>query len=777
MSGPEKAGRAAAPSPAALAAGFVLSVALIGLCFAKSFQGIQGDGMFYYSYTVSLLWDGDLDLQNQFDWPDPAAPGLTVTRKFYALDETTGRAFCLFNPGTGVLMLPGAAAGRLANALTGKRHSDPFDPFFQRWAAFTAVILSALTLLLLYAILGRFVSPGVAVCVPALSLAATNWLFYATAFASWSHVYALFLCAALAWSFLRAAERPTLVRAILVGLAGGLFFSTRNFSILLSLPLLVLLAARFLKKDAGRARKTGIALAAAAAGAFLLGAAPQLVLNSVTHGSPLRTAMGVAGTGAKVFGFPESVVIRIFDPANLEFLYSNLWNSENGLFYGHLFFLTGLIGALIWTRRDPDRRRLLNTLLLGVYALWFVDAGYFDNWINRAAGSGFGHRRFLDVLPLFVLGAASLLEWGRARRGRRLAVLGAFALLGAAGLSLTFQFLGAFPAYAAASESFGALYRFLLLNVPALAVFAVLFLLLLAFVKPGDDGSRSPVRRSPLVLSLMVLLAVLPAVVFRPDAAAQRARFGSRRGFFLMYDGNPLVRLPARSWGLPAGMARPMLAPTAEIGLPAPLEGGDLVLLSLTVPPRAGGSGESLEVSLGGEPIGRAALGPGKQVARFPVPPGVRPGRILTLKTESPVDKARPVLFHEGRIVLKEDGGRPFGKVELPREDAIAASGPVALKGWALADKGLAKVYAALISESGRPGVLAAEARFGLEARPDIEGTYVLYPGILEAGWTITLDRKALPPGSGSSARFEIVAVDNDGRRAVLGRRKIFWRD
>ena len=138
------------------------------------------------------------------------------------------------------------------------------------------------------------------------------------------------------------------------------------------------------------------------------------------------------------------------------------------------------------------------------------------------------------------------------------------------------------------------------------------------------------------------------------------------------------------------------------------------------------------------------------------------------------MDKARPVLFHEGRIVLKEDGGRPFGKVELPREDAIAASGPVTLKGWALADKGLAKVYAALISESGQPGVLTAEARFGLEARPDIEGTYVLYPGILEAGWSITLDRKALPPGSGSSARFEIVAVDNDGRKAVLGRRKIF---
>lgn len=763
----------------------------MGAFFIRSFQGIQGDGAFYYCTTVSLVWDGDLDLRNQFDHPDPTAPGLTMTRGLYAIDETTGKAFSPFNPGTGFLMAPGAAVGRVVNRLTGRRHADPFDPFYARFAASTAVLLSALTLVILFSLLRRFVSFGVAAAVPFLSLFATNWLFYAGAFASWSHVYALFLCAGLAWSFVRFTERPSAGAAALFGLAGGLFFSTRSFSILLFLPLCAAWALfpPAAATDAppparGRIFARLLLLAAGALG-FLAGAAPQLALNAATHGSLFRTTPNIFGSGAKVFGFPESTAVRIFDPANLEFLATNLWNANNGLFRTHLFFLAGLIGVLLWTHRAAGPRRLLNALLPGVFALWFADAGYWDSWFNRAAGAGFGHRRFLDILPFFILGAAALLEWARGAKVRRVLAAAGFSLLAGAGFALFLVFLRNYPAYVAVRDSFPALYRTLLLNGPGLFVAAVFLLLLLLLVKPA--GTADPLRqrfRTPLVLAVLTAFAVLPVLAFRPDPAAQRARFLERRGFFLLYDPNPFVNLPARAWGVPGFMSRPMLSSSAEIRLPAPLESGDILLFSLSAAPRAGDSAEALEAFLNGAKIGRAALRAGKQVVQFLVPPGVRPGRSLSLKVSGRADPAGPLLFHEGRIVQKEARGRPFGKVEFPPGGAMVASGSALVKGWVLADKGVARVYAVPDRPEERGGLeersgarVFAEAELGAEERPEIERTYVLYPDILKAGWKMTVDRKSLPPGAGESARFKIVAVGNDGAEAALGRVWIVWRD
>jgi len=762
---------------------FLFGLLLISLGFATAFLGIQGDGAYYYSLTVSILWDGDLDLKNQFDGPDPLAPGQTLTRGLYAVDERTGRAFSSFNPGTGLLMLPGAVAGRVANALTGNHHPDPFDLFHQRYAAFMAVILSSLTLVLLFLLLRRFVSFGVAASLPFLCLFATNWLFYATAFAAWSHVYALFLCALLAWSFLRAMERPALGSALLFGLAGGFFFSTRNYSILLSLPLFVLWTLRASRTDSGRGPWLRIAPPASAALSFLLGAAPQLALNAFLHGSPFRTGAGIVGTGAAAFGLPQGVAAKVFDPKNLEFLYSNLFNSDNGLFTSHAFYLAGLIGALLWTQRDRDRRRLVNVLFAGVFILWFVDAGYWDNWFNRAAGSGFGQRRFLDVLPFFLLGAANLLEWSRSRRFWRPAMMLLFSLFAAAGVSLTYFFQADYSSYFAVRDAFAELYRFLLVRGAVLGFAAALFLLLWFLVRPGDRKSR-PIGRSPLVLGGLAVLTVVPALIFRPDAAAQRARFQAKRGFFLLSSRTPFVGLSGRSWGVPVDMARAMLNPISTIELPAPLEAGDILLLSYSVDPRDADSGGFLEVFLGGKPIGRAPLKAGRQVGQFGPPPDDRPRRDLTLKLGGNPGPRHRLHFHEGRVVFREMSGRPFGHVDTPPDSSIFAKGTAVLTGWTLADKGVAGVYAVPDRERERGPApekegpeFKAEASFGESARADIERTYVLYPGIQRAVWRIILDRKSLPKEGDRQTRLKIVSVGNDGQETILGLRRIIWRD
>jgi len=240
---------------------FFLCLAVLSFFFLSHFSGIQGDGIYYYSYTASILWDGDLDFKNQFDHPlkgDPSGTR-TITSGNYFIDRTTGKAFSFFSPGTGLLMLPLTAMGRLVTSLpfypspgsfsdsvspssstssTGHsilpqaRPDDPFSPFFLRFAGYTSVILSSLAALFIFLILRRYLSPIVSALIPLVFLFGTNWLFYTVCFSTWSHAAAAFLAAFLIWSFLVLVEKKNLFAAGLFGLVGGFYFSTRNFSLI-----------------------------------------------------------------------------------------------------------------------------------------------------------------------------------------------------------------------------------------------------------------------------------------------------------------------------------------------------------------------------------------------------------------------------------------------------------------------------------------------------------------------------------------------------------------
>ncbi len=385
---------------------------MLSFFFVSRFKGIQGDGIYYYSYTISIFWDGDLDFKNQFDHPDPLSPGQTVTRGLYSIDKRTGKAFSLFNPGTGLLMLPAMALGKLADEFRGGQHPDPFDLYYQRLAAYTAVVVSALSLLVLFSILKNYYSFWVAALVPLLFLPGTNWLFYASAFASLSHVYALFLSACLVWSFLRFREKRIVASSALFGLAGGLLFATRNFSVVIFLLLFFCATYELLKNHRALYARQAISLLALAALFFLAGSAPQLVFNCFLHGSPFRTSLRAASSAQEMFGFPAvKEGFKVLDPANLQFLYSNLFNSDDGLFYFHPFYLVGLLGILLLRHRNSSFQRLINLLLAGAFFFCFIAAIMPENFAqDLEERSLFGRRS--GVRASQVPGYASLFHPG-----------------------------------------------------------------------------------------------------------------------------------------------------------------------------------------------------------------------------------------------------------------------------------------------------------------------------------------------------------------------------
>jgi len=756
---------------------FAVSLAVLSALYARGFLGIQSDALHYYSHAVSLVWDQDLDLKNQFDHPLPPPSSGTVANGNYFLDPKTGRAFSLFNPGTGILMTPFVILGRAVDGLGGGPLRDPYSKYYQWFAGYASVLCTALALTLLLAILKRYLSFGTAAAVPVIFLGGTNWLFYAIVFAGWSHSYALLLTAFLCWAFIRYGERNDAGSAALFGLAGGLLFSTRNFGVVI----LVLLAA-YLVFDYFQNRKNyGVPKAvrngAAATAFFLLGAVPQILAFAYLHGSPFRTGVSAAAGAALPFGFMEAAPFRAMSLSNLPYLSSNLFNLENGLFAVHPLFLAGVLGAIFFRPRDRRFRFLVLALSASVFVFWFADAAYYDNWFQRAAGAGFGHRRFLDFLPFFVFGAALALEKARRRAWSRHALHFVYAFLFAAGLKLLYGFLFDPAGLFAGRSSFAGLYGYLIGDWRTIVLWAAGFMVLSIVLSPRRSpwfGESAVSWRKPVIAGLCVLAIVLPAVVIKGSSSWERRRFLPKRGFFLMYSPTPYVDLKGRWWGRPDGQKRAMLGSEARLGLPAPLEKGDLLLFRLN--PNIPGGGEAqLEVEAGGEVLGRATLENGDRIYSFPVEKEPGPAKSLSLEiaagvAEIPREAAH---FTEGRLILHEADNPPFGKIDLPRENDLSAAEQAVFEGWALADRGIARIFAAADPDGGP----IAEAEFFEGTRPDVERIYVLYPGIKRAAWKIAIDRPKAPADEGRLLRLWIVAEDASGRRAVLGKKTIVWRD
>ena len=756
---------------------FFLSLAALTGLFAFKYAGVQSDALHYYSYAVSLVWDHDFDLRNQFDHKLPPPAAGTVTNGNYFIDSETGRAFSLFNPGTGVLMSPLLVLGRVVDGLRGGPSRDPYSKYYQWFAGYASILCSALALALLFAILRRFFARNIAAAVPFVFLGGTNWLFYSVVFAGWSHSFALFLGVLLSWAFIRYVERKNGPSAALFGLAGGLLFSTRNFG-----AVVFGLLAAYLVFDHFRTRKSfggGKALAngAATAGMFLVGAGPQLFAFLYFHGSPFRTSLSAASKAVLPFGFLEATPFRAISVSNLPYLSSNLFNLENGLFTVHPLFLVGLLGA-IFLRPDASRLRVLTLSLLAVvFIFWFADSAYYDNWFQRAAGAGFGHRRFLDFLPLFVFGAAQAFEKGRARAWSRHALALLYALLFAAGLKLLYGFLFDSIGVYTARSSLGGLYGYLFKDWKMIVLGIGSYLVLVALVRrrPDHRNGRGPISwRKPIWAGIFCFAAMIPAAAIKSSPSWERQRFLPKRGFFLMYSHTPYVDLGGRWWGWPDGKKRAMIGREAPLRLPAPLQEGDLLLFRVSPNFRTGGEAD-LEIWAGGETIGKAQLLDGDRIYSFVVDKAYEASKRLMIKiaageAEIPRETAH---FLEGRVILKEADNPPFGKIDAPRDESLSAEGHAVLEGWALADRSVVRVYAARSPE----GPAVAEARFLEGTRPDVERVYVLYPELKRAAWRIDLDRSDESADGSRVLRLWVVAEDAAGRRTVLGKKTVVWRD
>jgi hypothetical protein len=342
---------------------------------------VQSDGILYFAYLPSVVFDGDLRFENDY-----AALGVDLEgpRRLQP-DERTGHVPNVFPVGTAMLWAPAyLAAHGLALALLAAGYpvaADGRGPVYQAAVLLATQVYVLLGLLLLYRTLRDWFERPVA-AMAVIGIFAGSSLVYNTVLqASFAHGPSFFLSVALLG--LCRARGPGQPRPLSLGLTLGLLAATRPEALLFAgFPVAALLRDGLCRS---RTRQTAARLAVFGAG-VLLALSPQLLVWQLLFGVPI-------------------------DPrANLSFFHAHylpllelLYSSRNGLLSWSPLLAPSMLGLMAMVRRDAGFAVLALATLVAFVVMMASAA---DWW----GGAAFGARRFVVCLPLFAVGLARAIE-------------------------------------------------------------------------------------------------------------------------------------------------------------------------------------------------------------------------------------------------------------------------------------------------------------------------------------------------------------------------------
>jgi len=263
--------------------------------------------------------------------------------------------------------------------------ADGFTLYYQHAAGIAGLFWTIAGLWLLGGLLSRHFSAGVTVSTLVTVLLGTNLFHYATFDSSYSHAYSFFLVSA----FLAVAERwnrdARVSTAVLTGLVAGLIVLVRHTNVLLFVCFVPLLL--------GDARRFAIAVATLV---FVI--SPQVAIYYEATGRPIVSSYGDLG-----FNFTSPQVLGV------------LFSTQKGLFFWSPVLLLACAGFVILLRSKSAARRLLVPSLVFLA----IDTYLIASWWDWQFGGSFGHRGFVDTLPVFAVGLAAFYQWAAASAPRR----------------------------------------------------------------------------------------------------------------------------------------------------------------------------------------------------------------------------------------------------------------------------------------------------------------------------------------------------------------------
>ncbi len=350
------------------------------------------DEVEYFAFLRSLAFDHDLSFQNEYEYFHEAGAGGPGFHETFLADRFTqaGRRLNFATIGPALLWAPFYGLGHLAAIATGAPRDGYSQPYITA-VAYGSAVYGWLAIFLSATIAQQWFGRGLGAALAVL--VGTPLLFYMYIAPPFSHACATFAVTLSLWTWLRVRETWSVRGVVLLGLTVGLMANMRDQAGLFAIGPALDFARWALKRD-DWLRVLRLALAGTAA--VITGYAPQLLASRAVNGH---------------FGPHESIGNKMSwsSPHALGVLFDleHGWLLWTPLAVLSLVGLVALAAGRVRTSSSTVNNdgRWLGLCLLAIAALQIYINGAVESW--SVAGS-FGHRRFVELTPLLVIGLACL---------------------------------------------------------------------------------------------------------------------------------------------------------------------------------------------------------------------------------------------------------------------------------------------------------------------------------------------------------------------------------
>lgn len=374
---------------------------------------VHGDGIGYYAYVRSMLIEGRLDFEKDWQHANESfqishigSDGKPIQANYTA----TGRLDNHWAIGPAILWSPFLIAVHggvlLADRLGARIPADGFSWPYLDTMAFATALYGFLGLLLSFELARRYFAERWALLATIGIWFASSLPVYMYFNPSWSHAHSVFIVALFLWYWDRTRGSRTILRCAILGLIAGLLMDVYYPNVIV----LLAPAAEWLQeyyegirrpsenRHLGKLALGNLAFITATILAFL----PTPITRTIIYGHPFASGYADVGT----WSWLRPHLLRV------------LFSADHGLVSWTPIILFAALGLLVLLRRDRQLGASLVTILFAYYYL-IACSPFWDGL------SSFGNRYFLPLTPIFIIGLAgtftAIEEFWNAQRTKILA--------------------------------------------------------------------------------------------------------------------------------------------------------------------------------------------------------------------------------------------------------------------------------------------------------------------------------------------------------------------
>ncbi len=378
---------------------------------------VWSDGLAYFFHARSLVIDGNSDITNEFNEYDRRypvdRPGSSVMDSIRrnVIRNDQGLVISPWPIGMGMIAVPFYAAGYLVESLVARwqnRKPDSYGLIPQYFFALSSLVFGWLGFWSTYLCCREISDKTRSYLATFAVVLGSPAVFYVFVNPSMAHAVSFGICAVFVLHWLRHWLRePDVSVMTALGFLLGLLITIRLQNAFFGV-LLVALVIRQVPRS-GWSRASSLALAGLAACAVPLSA---LALHSLAYGGS-HQSFEIQQNGVAVIG---NYPIHLKSP----FFWDVLFSCRHGAFNWTPVLALGAIGLICFARVKLWIIPLLIVLLLNIYLIGgigisdpsgkiptFDTSNWNDHW---KGGASFGMRYLTEVMPIFAIGLAALLN-------------------------------------------------------------------------------------------------------------------------------------------------------------------------------------------------------------------------------------------------------------------------------------------------------------------------------------------------------------------------------